>query len=161
MTGDARFEDAAEAPLRLRALDPADLAVLSALAQDAVLTAADMRWDRRTRRFALLVNRFRWEDRAAAARRRRPFERVRSLILVGDAGHVAAQGIDRGAADTVLSLLSIGFEPGGDGAGRVILTFAGDGAVACDVECLDVALRDVTRPWLAQSARPPQHPETG
>jgi hypothetical protein len=66
---DARFEDAGEAPVNLvTAMDAEDLAVISALVQDAVFPATEMRWDRRRRRFALLLNRFRWEDREAAER---------------------------------------------------------------------------------------------
>lgn len=158
MTDDARFEDAADAPLRLWARDSDDLPVLSALVQDAVLTARDMRHVRRSRRFALLVNRFRWEARARAGARGRPCERVRSLIVIGDVVRAAARGIAPDAPDTVLSLLSIGFAPGPDGTGRVVLHFAGDGEVACDVECLDIAVRDVSRPWQAAAPHPPAHP---
>lgn len=157
MTGDARFEDGAERPLRLVALTPEDLQVISALVQDAVLPATEMRWDRRGRRFALLLNRFRWEDREAAARRGRPYERVRAVLSVEDVHHVASQGIDRTDPDLVLSLLAVGFEPGEDGTGRVLLTLAGDGAIALDVECLEVTLKDVTRPYRAPSGRAPAH----
>ncbi len=108
---DARFEDAGAAALRLRAMDAEDLTVLSALLQDAVLTAADMHHDPARRRFALLLNRFRWEDAPDAQRRHRPFERVRSLLVIDDVLKVAAQGIDRRDGDLVLSLLSVGFEP--------------------------------------------------
>ena len=59
---DAKFEDGGDRPLRLKALDIEDLTVLSSLAQDAVFPASEMRWDRKARRFALLINRFRWED---------------------------------------------------------------------------------------------------
>jgi hypothetical protein len=34
---------------------------------------------------------------------------------------------------------------------------AGDGAIALAVETLDVALRDVTRPYLAPSGKVPAH----
>jgi hypothetical protein len=70
---------------------------------------------------------------------------------------VVSQGIDRGDPDLVLSLLAIGFEPGADGTGRLVLTLAGDGAVAVEVECLDVTLADVTRPYAAPSGRAPGH----
>ncbi|MFN3937165.1 MAG: DUF2948 family protein [Gemmobacter sp.] len=159
MSSDARFEDGAEAPLRLRAETPEDLPVLSALVQDAVFPAAEMRYDRRSRRFALLVNRFRWEDRTAAERQGRPFERVRTLLVVSDVTRVAVQGLDRRDADTVLSLLSIDWQPAEDGTGAITLTLAGDGAVRLEVECLDVALRDVTRPYVAPSRRMPRHPD--
>ena len=41
---DARFADADEGPLRLRALDPEDLTVLSALVQDAVTQVGEVGW---------------------------------------------------------------------------------------------------------------------
>lgn len=157
MSGDARFEDGADRPLRLVALTPEDLQVISALVQDAVLPGTEMRWDRRGRRFALLLNRFRWEDADAAARRGRPYERVQAVLTIEDVRHVASQGIDRSDPDLVLSLLAVGFEPGEDGTGRVLLTLAGDGAVALDVECLEVTLRDVTRPYRAPSGKTPAH----
>lgn len=155
---DARFEDGAERPLALRADDAESLSVISALVQDAVLSVADMRLERRARRFALLLNRFRWEDSAAAARAGRPYERVRTIVVFEGVLGAATSGFDRDAGEMVLSLLSITFEPGDEGAGRVVLTLAGDGAVALDVECLDVALRDVTRPHAALSGKVPRHP---
>jgi hypothetical protein len=159
MTEDARFEDGGERPLRLRALDVEDLAVISALVQDAIFPITEMRYDRRRRRFALLLNRFRWEDVAPADRHGRAFERVRAVLAVEDVTHVATQGVDRTDRDTILSVLSAAFEPGEDGTGRLILTLAGDGAVALDVEALDVTLQDVTRPYIAPSKARPTHPE--
>jgi len=159
MTGDARFSEGAEAALSLGAATPEDLKVLSALVQDAVLTAADIGLDRRARRLALLLNRFRWEDRAAAERQGRPFERVRSLLILDDVVRVASQGIDRGDGDTVLSVLSLGWERGEDGTGRVEIVLAGDGAIAAEAECLNVTLRDVSRPYAAPSGKAPGHPD--
>lgn len=158
MTDDARFEDGRETPLALRAFDADDLRVISSLAQDAVFPITEMRWERRQRRFALLVNRFRWEDAPAAERRSRAFERVQAILSIEDVVRVATQGIDRDDRDTVLSLLAVDFTPGDDGAGRITLTLAGDGAVAVDVECLEVTLRDVTRPYAAPSRARPAHP---
>jgi hypothetical protein len=159
MAEDARFEDGGERPLRLRALDQGDLAVISALVQDAVFPVTEMRLDQRRRRFALLVNRFRWEDASPAERRGRAFERVQAVLAIEDVRHVATQGIDRRDRDTILSLLAVAFEPGEDGTGRVVLTLAGDGAVAVDVEALEVTLQDVTRPYIAPSKSRPTHPE--
>ncbi|PTW43882.1 DUF2948 family protein [Rhodovulum kholense] len=158
MTEDARFEDGAERPLHLMAAEASDLEVISALVQDAVLQVTEMRWDRPRRRFAALVNRFRWEDKEAAERRGRPFERVQAVLTVEDVTQVVSQGIDRSDPDLVLSLMAVTFEPGEDGTGRVVLTLAGDGAVALDVECLEVTLHDVTRPYAAPSGKAPRHP---
>ena len=60
-------------------------------------------------------------------------------------------GVDPRDRDLVLSLLSLTFEPGEDGAGTLRLILAGDGEIALDVECLDVRLADVTRPYIARS----------
>jgi Protein of unknown function (DUF2948) len=154
---DARFEDGGEVPLALRALDGDDLKVISSLAQDAIFPITEMTWDRRHRRFALLVNRFRWEDGARAGGQKP--ERVQSVLVIEDAMAVASQGIDLSDSETVLSLLAIEWMPGPDGTGRLSLVLAGDGAVAVDVECLEVTLRDVTRPYYAPSGKVPGHPE--
>lgn len=157
MTGDATFEEGREAPLNLGAMDAADLEVISSLTQDAVFPATEMSWHPAKRRFALLLNRFRWEDEPAARRRGRAVERVRSLLVIDNVLSVASQGLDRRDADLVLSLLSVTFEPGADPAGHVLLTLAGDGAIRLRVEALEVALRDVTRPYVAPSRAVPQH----
>ncbi|PWR03070.1 DUF2948 domain-containing protein [Meridianimarinicoccus roseus] len=157
MTEDARFEDGAERPLRLVAQTADDVPVISALVQDAVFPASEMTWDRGARRFALLLNRFRWEDRARAERQGRAYERVQSLLVVGDVLSVASSGVDRRDDALVVSLLSVTFTPGADGSGEVLLTMAGDGAIRLTVECIDLALRDVTRPYRAPSGKAPGH----
>lgn len=159
MTTDARFEDGGARPLKLMALDVDDLAVVSALAQDAVFPVTEMTWQPAQRRFALLLNRFRWEDAEIAEKRGRPVERVQSVLAIGDVEKVQTQGVNRAEKDLVMSLLSISFEPGDDGTGQLVLTLAGDGAIALMVEALDVTLQDVTRPYVAPSKHVPHHPE--
>lgn len=156
---DARFEDGGEGALALRAESPEDLGVIAALVQDAVLPATEIRWEAKARRLALLINRFRWEDKAAAEAAGRPYERVQALLVIGGVTAVASQGIDRHDRDLVLSILDLGWEPSAEPAGQVVLTLAGDGAIAVTVECLEVDLRDVTRPYRAVSGQAPSHPE--
>ena len=158
MGRDASFADAdPDRPLAIRAEDAEDLAVLAALAQDSVMTVADAVWDRQSRHFALLLSRFRWEDADAAEAEGRPFERVRTILAIGDVTAVRHDGIDRSDPGLVLSLLDLEWRPGEDGTGTLILQFAGDGAVAVDVEAMCVDLRDVARPHRAQAAARPQH----
>jgi hypothetical protein len=152
MTEDARFEDGAEGPVALRALDGDDLPVIAALVQDAVFPSAEMTWDRARRRFAILLNRFRWERGAGG-----PPERVRSVLVVEDVVRVSSQGVARGEADLVLSLLTLEWTPGEDGTGRLTLVLAGDGAIAVEVETLEVTLKDVTKPYVAPSGKVPDH----
>mgnify|MGYP001821001043 CR=1 FL=1 len=156
---DARFEDGDDKSLRLLAENSEDLQVVSSLVQEAVCSGSEMKWRRSARQFASLLHRFRWEDYATAERIGRAAERVQSLLVIDDAMQVATQGVQPGDADMVLSLLSIAFEPGEDGAGAMILTFAGDGALKVEVEAINVTLQDVTRPYVAPSGKSPQHPE--
>ncbi|MFN3525708.1 MAG: DUF2948 family protein [Paracoccus sp. (in: a-proteobacteria)] len=158
MTQDARFADADPRPLALRAEDEVDLRILSALVQDAVLVGSEIVHDARTRRLSLLVTRFRWEDAEAAEAEGRVFERVRSLLVIGDVMRVISDGIARDEG-TVLELLAIRWQPGEDGTGRLALDFAGDGTILAEVECISLDLRDVTRPHHAVSGRAPEHPD--
>lgn len=153
---DARFEDSHEAPLNLGALDGEDLTVLSALVQDAVFPVTEMRWDSPSRRFVLLLNRFRWEE--GPARAASP-ERVQSILVFDGVTGVSSTGIDRMDRQTILSLLSITFEPGEAPSGNVILTLAGDGALRLSVEALEATLKDVTKPYVAPSKKTPDHPD--
>lgn len=154
MSNDARFEDGRERPLNLGAMDPDDLQVLSALAQDAVFPTSEIGWRPKERRFAILLNRFRWED---AGRDRHGAERVRSVLVIDHVLRVASQGIERGQKHMILSLLSVTFEPGEEGSGYVLLTLAGDGAIRLEVEALEVTLKDVTRPYRAPAGKAPGH----
>lgn len=156
---DASFEDGREAPLNIGAEDADDLQVISTLTQDAVFPVTEMSWRPSEQRFALLLNRFRWEDKDAADRRGREFERVQSVLLFNSVLSVASQGVDRGDKDMILSLLSVDFEPGDDGTGAILLTLAGDGAIRLSVEAVDATLKDVTRPYRAPSGHAPNHPD--
>ena len=150
MTEDATYEDGDEAPLNLKAFEAEDLQVISALCQDAVFPGTEISWNAKARRFALLLNRYRWEDKG------RRTERVRSILAVDDVLKVSTQGVARDA-DMVFAILSLAFEPGEDGTGALILTLSGDGAIRLGVEALDVTLKDVTRPYRAPSKKRPSH----
>jgi hypothetical protein len=163
---DARFRDtapgvpASDRPLRLTAETEEDLGILSALVQDAVGRAGEAVWMRRRRRFAVLLNRFRWEDRAEAERAGRPFERVRSFLLFDSVLAVRARGIDPRQRDRALSILKIDFAPEpreGAAGGRITIALAGGAEVALEVECIEASLIDLTRPWEARAAHPPHH----
>jgi hypothetical protein len=153
---DARFEDARDAPLNLGALDEDDLRVIASLTQDAVFPVTEMKWYRKSGRFALLLNRFRWEE--GPARTLAP-ERVQSVLTFDTVRAVASSGIDRKDPDLILSLLSIDFEPGEAPSGSILMTLAGDGAIRLAVEAIDATLKDVTRPYRAPSGRTPEHPD--
>jgi hypothetical protein len=152
---DAGFEDGAERPIALIAQSADDFPVLSSLLQDAVFPLREMAYVRPRRRFAILLSRFRWEDRVQAKAQGRAYERVQSLLVIHDVLAVRTAGIDLADKKSVKSLLLISFTASDQGAGTVNLTLAGGGAVALEVEAIDATLKDVTRPHLAKSV--PNH----
>jgi len=140
-------------PLRLRAIDQIDLGVIAAHLQDAVTTLSDMQFEQRRRRFAILLNRFMWEDvedekgKGPKADGAAPWRRVRSALHFDGVMRVQSSGLRVANKDAVAALLTIKFEPQSEPAGALALTFSGGGALRLDVECLDVWLNDVSAPW--------------
>jgi hypothetical protein len=152
--------DASDRPLRLTADTADDLAIVSALVQDAVARAGEIAWMPRRRRLAMLLNRFRWEDLTAAEREGRPYERVRACLLFDGVLRVRGRGIDPRDRAAALSLLRIDFAPEpreGTAGGRVTLSLAGGGEIALEVECIEARLVDLSRPWEAGASSAPDH----
>lgn len=139
--------------LRLRAVDTIDLSVIAAHLQDAIAQVGDMGYQPAKRRFAVLFNRFMWEDvaaekgKGAKADKAAPYRRVRSALHFDAVQRVQTRGLKLSAKDAVGELLTLAFEPNGELAGSVNMTFAGGGVIKLDVECLDVWLTDLSAPW--------------
>lgn len=135
--------------LKLTAADAEDLQMLSARLQDAAGKLKDFVWLPKQRRFAAMLNRFRWEDA------RGPGTRVRAALRFDGVSKVQSSHVKRGALEAIVSLLAIGFTPNGEGdpAGVIELVLAGGGTIRLTVECIDAELADQTGPWTAR-ARP-------
>ena len=135
--------------LKLAAADAEDLEILSARLQDAAGKLKDFFWLPKLRRFAALVNRFRWEESGGQG------TRVRAGLRFEGVSKVQSSNVKRGASEAVVSLLAVRFTPNGEGdpAGVIELVLAGGGAIRLDVECIDAELTDLTGPWSAH-ARP-------
>ncbi|WP_112663746.1 DUF2948 family protein [Microvirga flavescens] len=139
--------------LKLVALDPEDLTVVSAYLQDALIRVGDMAYLPGERRFAVLAKRFAWEEGSKAPPQRRlaglHFERVKAVRL---------RGIDPRNQDAVLNLLAISFEEKDTPSGTATLIFADGGAIQVDVECIEMQMKDMGPVWAAESR--PSHGDT-
>ncbi len=133
--------------------DAADLDVISTVLQDAVAKLGDFAFLPGERRFAFVVNRFVWE--CVGGRRAGPFARVRAGVHFDDVVSVKFQNLREDAKDAVVELLAIGFEPVDDGAGAIILDFAGGGAVRLEVESINAYMSDISEPWRTRAK--PKH----
>tara|TARA_X000000950_G_scaffold225849_2_gene272451 strand:+ start:3828 stop:4274 length:447 start_codon:yes stop_codon:yes gene_type:complete len=142
--------------LRLLAVDPEDLKVISAACQDGVCKPADLTYEAKKRRFTIEFNRYRWEapkDKSDGSQ-----QRVRSALSFEDVTAVKARGLPAKSADLVLSLMSVEWTPDAEPpSGAYRLIFAGDGELLVSVDCLDATLVDVSAPWPTRNR--PTHKE--
>jgi len=130
--------------LKLVALDPDDLAVVSAHLQDAVVRVADLAYLPGERRFAFVARRFDWEAPVDEPRRRLVgvhFDRVLAA---------RTRGVSRDDPDAVLNLLAVTFEETDCPSGTATLVFADGVAIQLDVECVEAQLKDLGPVWEAE-----------
>jgi hypothetical protein len=133
--------------LRLKAEDAEDLEIISAHLQDSIARVGDIAYLQSKRRFALVLNRFMWEDLQGGDKTKASYRRVRTGLHFDGVLGVKSQNIRQDAKDAVLELLSVRFDPAGDAAGSVTLVFSGGGAIRLNVECLDAEISDISEPW--------------
>lgn len=138
--------------LKLLAEDAADLEIIAAAAQDALLRMGDISYDPKTRRFATFLNRFRWETAEADG----PYERIRAALSFESVLTVKSRKVRRDMPEALASVLSVEFVPAEEPpGGQVRVTLAGGGEIVLDVECLDALLLDIGPAW--QTPRRPDH----
>ena len=140
-----------DGPLRLRAEDAEDLAVISACLQDALVSVRDLAYDRDARVFVLVANRFRWEGRTIGEGAGRAFERTLCGVSFDEIDGVVYRGFQRSEEDRILSLLAI--RPF---LGAIDLEFAGDATIRLAAATIHCRLRDFGEPW--PTAWQPGHP---
>lgn len=121
--------------LLLLAQDAGEVPLLSALCVGAAVPVAEIGYDRRARRVALILRRFRWEVGGDS--------RVLSALRIESVTAVRRRHWP--AEPAVLELLAFAYD---DGA--LTLTFAGGVTLRAEVECPDLVLEDLGAPWAAK-----------
>jgi len=139
--------------LKLRAADAEDLAVISAILQDSLVTIGDMAYLPEENRFVLVANRFKWEPQAGATPRRG--ERVLTGLCIDGVKAVSRRGFSPRDNDRILSLLALHAEDEGEAA-SLILNFAGGSSVRLEVQQIMCHLDDLGEPWPTRWR--PKHP---
>ncbi|MGI9511996.1 MAG: DUF2948 family protein [Anderseniella sp.] len=135
--------------IKIAALDEEDLAVISAHLQDAVFAVGDLRWIKKAGKLSVVANRYvHFGDKGGTGERRLcgvQLSRVR---------RVSARNIIMKDETAIVSLLAMTFIAGDEAPeGTIELSFAGGGAVRVEVECIEVAMADLSEAWPAR-ARP-------
>jgi hypothetical protein len=135
--------------LRLRAEDAEDLAVISAVLQDALVAVKDLTYDHAQRRFTLVANRFRWEARPPSeynggADDGAAYERTLCALSFAGVGGLSYRGFRRRDDERILSLLAI--RPG-DKPATIDLEFSGGAALRLAVSEIRVYATDRGEAW--------------
>jgi len=139
------------AGFKLRAVDEEDLAVISAILQDALVTIGEMLYMPEEKRFVLVANRFRWEPRPGETRK----ERTLSGLCIDDVASVRRRGFQPRDEERILSLLAITAEAR-DHDTALLLEFAGGSSIRLEVGRILCHLDDLGEPWPTRWR--PQHP---
>lgn len=134
-----------DAPLKLAATDPDDIAVLSALLQDAIIPIAEMAYLPAEDRFALVANRFRWENANDEKVPGRIYERVKCGVVFDRITGVRRRAFDPKRRSQVFELLAIE-----TGDGYVDLLFAGGAEIRVEMEEILCHADDFGDPWPTQ-----------
>ena len=134
---------------KLIALDPDDLAVISAHVLDASVRAGDIIWRQSEKRLVIGLNRLDWNEVLLSNQIQDPQQpppeprRMVSALRFERVLSCKSRNIDLDAPDAALELLGIEFHPGDAPGGATMLMFADGGALRLDVECLECELADL------------------
>ena len=131
--------------LKLRAEDEEDLAVVSAILQDALVVVGDMVYLPEERQFVLVANRFRGEVPDQQRERRLCGLRIDGVTAV------QRRGFHLREAERLLVLLAIQAKPG-----VLFFDFAGGSSVRLEVDRILCHLDDFGEPWPTKWR--PRHP---
>jgi Protein of unknown function (DUF2948) len=159
-------------PMKLRARDAEDLAIVSAFLQDALVNVREMKYLPNERRFVFIANRFRWEFGAARPEKQsaeRPaaddadatfsgenddhahYERTHCGVCFERVRGVKAKGLKGAFSPRFLELLAVQVE-----LGAIHLCFAEAATVRLEVDAIRCYLEDLGEAW--PTAWQPAHP---
>ena len=130
-------EPGGDGTLKLRAEDDEDLAVVSAILQDALVAVVDMAYVAEDKRFVLLASRLRREGAEAG------LARIRCGVRFDDVRSVQRQHFSPRDGERILVLLAVRRDR--DGALRI--DFAGGAGVRLEVGRILCHLEDRGEPW--------------
>jgi len=125
--------------LKLIAQNDEQLTILSSLAQDSIIKSNEMGYDKKNKRFALLMNRYRHEEENPS--------RIRTAIHFDYVESIKSVGIDKESKDEILVLLAIRFEIKSKPSGLIFLEFSNNKSISFDVESIEAFLTDMGEPW--------------
>lgn len=133
--------------LKLKAFDEDDLVIISSLCQDSIIKEHEYGYDEKSKRFAILMNRFCHESNDQ--------QRIRTAIHFDYVKNLKTRNINKDDKDETLVLLAIKFDETKKPSGSITLEFSGNKAINLLVENIEVFLTDIGDPWVTN--KKPDH----
>ena len=133
--------------LKLKAFDEDDLIIISSLCQDSIIKEHEYGYDEKSKRFAILMNRFCHESNDQ--------QRIRTAIHFDYVENLKTRNINKDDKDETLVLLTIKFDETKKPSGSITLEFSGNKAINLLVENIEVFLTDIGDPWVTN--KKPDH----
>ena len=133
--------------LKLKAFDEDDLIIISSLCQDSIIKEHEYGYDEKSKRFAILMNRFCHESNDQ--------QRIRTAIHFDYVENLQTRNINKDDKDETLVLLAIKFDETKKPSGSITLEFSGNKAINLLVENIEVFLTDIGDPWVTN--KKPDH----
>lgn len=137
--------------LKLRARSTADLALISGLLQDALVSGHDMTYETGNKRFVAVFNRFCWEQDEALVDGSAPcdtpeadgcYHRTHAGLVIDRVRGVQSKGIDLKDGKKLLNLLSVH-----ELDDQIELLFSGGAALRLKTTGVLAHLKDLGYPW--------------
>ena len=136
-----------DSELKLKAFDEDDLIIISSLCQDSIIKEHEYGYDEKSKRFAILMNRFCHESNDQ--------QRIRTAIHFDYVKNLKTRNINKDDKDETLVLLAIKFDETKKPSGSITLEFSGNKAINLLVENIEVFLTDIGDPWVTN--KKPDH----
>lgn len=121
------------------------------------MLVGDIAWLPSKRRFATVINRFRWEDEppertdSVSRPKSRRHRRARAGLRFENVLKVQFRNVPVKTEGHVLSLLAVEFEEAAESAeaanGHILLVCSGFAEIRLEVECIEAYLEDIGTPW--------------
>jgi len=133
--------------LKLKAFDEEGLTIISSLCQDSIIKTNEFGYEQKSKRFAILMNRFCHEKESN--------ERVKSAMHFDYVQEIKTKNIDIKNKDETLVMLAVRFEVASTPSGSIVIEFSGNKAINLTIENIEVFLTDIGDSWVTN--RKPNH----
>ncbi len=133
--------------LKLLAVEPAEIEILSAAIEGMISSRGEMKYNRSARSFEIIGSRFMWEKLTPQSEKSGPWHRTRSGFHLMDVLSIRSQIIGTDRPTDVQELLTVDVAPGIDGQAVITLKFAANRSIELAVECINASLTDFGEVW--------------